>query len=562
VTPQPKAALYVRVSTGPQTEGTSLAGQLLVCRQKALAMGALVVGVFEDVQSGADYRDRAQLQAALALIERGEASLLIVAKLDRAGREVDALRDIKRRVERAGGELVFADGMEIQQNAVGDLMYTQLGAFAEYERAVIRERTVKGRRARAVEGQQPSRSMRPYGYDIVTKRHVMEGRFSLEQLGRYVVREEEAVWVRQIFERYAGGASLRGVQTWLTLEGPPSPRAGSQWAASTLRRLLQNSLYKGEGCFGRLQRLTDEKRIDRGVAKAYQRPTPLASRTQLIAPAIVAPELWAACQNALTTRRCQFSGRPSNRFLLSGLIICPVCARRLTARRVRSGKMVFPDGRAWPSGTVPDPADALTYWAYRRTAYIYQCPRFHDAVDKAKRCPGVRLHVGRTDADVLREVLLVAGNPARLEEYARAKAKTENVTTAEATAERKRLEADLATLDKRERAAIGAQLRAIEHDLDPSLYDETLRALNLAKRPLLERLSALNDAAPIHTPASSRAVAAHIAALLEKTRAVLEAPDDVVTPHEKNRLLHTVLERIEIEEPDGAKRLRLAWKGL
>lgn len=40
---QPKAALYLRVSTGPQTEGTSLASQLIACRQKAEQMGAEVV---------------------------------------------------------------------------------------------------------------------------------------------------------------------------------------------------------------------------------------------------------------------------------------------------------------------------------------------------------------------------------------------------------------------------------------------------------------------------------------------------------------------------------------
>jgi site-specific DNA recombinase len=97
-------------------------------------MGAQVVDIIPDEGvSGAFYLSRPGIQKALAMLEAGEATILITMKLDRTGRDVDVIRLIQKHVTDARAKLVFADGMNFENNATGKLMLTQLAGFAEYE---------------------------------------------------------------------------------------------------------------------------------------------------------------------------------------------------------------------------------------------------------------------------------------------------------------------------------------------------------------------------------------------------------------------------------------------
>src|SRR5580658_2974480 len=133
----PRAVVYLRVSSEMQAEqGTSLDAQEAACLRKAAEIGAQIIEIIGDEGvSGRLYLARPGIQKALALIESKEANCLIFMKLDRTGRDVDALRDIRRRVERAGGHLLFADGMNFENNATGDLMFTQLSGRTYFGRS-------------------------------------------------------------------------------------------------------------------------------------------------------------------------------------------------------------------------------------------------------------------------------------------------------------------------------------------------------------------------------------------------------------------------------------------
>lgn len=48
----------------------------------------------------------------------------------------------------------------------GDLAFNIMGRFARYEKQLIRTRSMKGKRKRAEEGQQPQRSTPAYGYHM------------------------------------------------------------------------------------------------------------------------------------------------------------------------------------------------------------------------------------------------------------------------------------------------------------------------------------------------------------------------------------------------------------
>ncbi|WP_258270640.1 recombinase family protein, partial [Salmonella enterica] len=143
---------------------------------------------------------------------------------------------IKRVIESADAKLIFCDS-DLGDSPMDDFMYYVQGGFAQLERAVIKDRTTKGRRRRAEEGVQPCRAMRPFGYHIVNKGDVMTGAYELADLGSYKIIEEEAQWAREMFTRYAVGNSLRKICRWLNDNNVSTPRNGEYWRVSTLKRI-------------------------------------------------------------------------------------------------------------------------------------------------------------------------------------------------------------------------------------------------------------------------------------------------------------------------------------
>lgn len=109
--------------------------------------------MFHDRMSGAR-AVRPGLAEALAYLRDGE-DVLVVARLDRLGRSLpDALRTVKELADRGIG----LEALDVQldtSTASGKMMLTLLLALAEWERDLLRERTMEGvARARAV-GRQP-----------------------------------------------------------------------------------------------------------------------------------------------------------------------------------------------------------------------------------------------------------------------------------------------------------------------------------------------------------------------------------------------------------------------
>jgi site-specific DNA recombinase len=148
-----RAVIYTRVSTEEQAStGTSLESQIAACLAKAESLGARVVATHEDAGvSGAYYATRPGLQSALAMIDEGRVDTLIVANVSRLSRDGEHQAAIAKRVRRAGGRIVFCE-QSFEESPEGELSFGIFGQFAQYERQVIRSRTMKGRRKRAEEG--------------------------------------------------------------------------------------------------------------------------------------------------------------------------------------------------------------------------------------------------------------------------------------------------------------------------------------------------------------------------------------------------------------------------
>lgn len=143
-----RAAIYHRVSTVDQDPGAAR----LELERAAAQRGYSVVLSIEETGSGAN-NDRPGLLELLAAARRGDLDAVLVWKLDRFGRSaLDVLTQI-RELETAGVRFVaITQGLDVQPggDAMSRLLLSVLGAVAEFERDLIRERTRLGlERARA-----------------------------------------------------------------------------------------------------------------------------------------------------------------------------------------------------------------------------------------------------------------------------------------------------------------------------------------------------------------------------------------------------------------------------
>jgi DNA invertase Pin-like site-specific DNA recombinase len=137
-----KACLYLRVSTDKQT----VSNQEQRLRTIAEARGWEVVTVYSDEGiSGAKGRaDRPALDAMLKDASRRRFDVVMAFAIDRLGR---SLADLIATIDtlHASGVDLFIDQQNVDTTTpAGKLLFQVLGAFAEFERAMIRQRVYAG----------------------------------------------------------------------------------------------------------------------------------------------------------------------------------------------------------------------------------------------------------------------------------------------------------------------------------------------------------------------------------------------------------------------------------
>lgn len=141
---------YARVST--QDQDTEL--------QRVALAGAGCEEIFTEKASGAQ-RDRPELAAALKYARKGDT--LVVWKLDRLARSLRQLIETVESLEERGiGFRSLTESIDTTTNG-GKLVFHLFAALAEFERGLIRERTLAGlaaARGRGRVGGRPS-SMTP-----------------------------------------------------------------------------------------------------------------------------------------------------------------------------------------------------------------------------------------------------------------------------------------------------------------------------------------------------------------------------------------------------------------
>ena len=175
-----RIALYARVSTTDQHPEV----QLHALREYARARGLELVEEFVDQGISGAKDKRPALDRLLKDAHRRRFDLVACVKLDRLARSVRHLTTLAAEFEALGIGLVVLDQAIDTTTPSGRLLFHVLGAIAEFERDLIRERTAAGMRAARRRGKRIGRPRAITGSaTFALERGLAEGR-SISSLAR------------------------------------------------------------------------------------------------------------------------------------------------------------------------------------------------------------------------------------------------------------------------------------------------------------------------------------------------------------------------------------------
>jgi DNA invertase Pin-like site-specific DNA recombinase len=204
---------YSRVSTEEQSvSGLGLDAQRSALQAEAARRGwESVVYVVDEGKSGKTL-NRPGISEALRALAAGDASVLVVTKLDRLSRSLLDFATLMEQARREGWSLIVLDVGIDMSTPSGQLMANVMASFSEYERQLIASRTASALQAKK------SRGFR---------------------LGRPVTLDR-AVAQRIVRMRQAGLSTPR-IAAALNDERVPTARGGAAWYASTVSAVLRSA---------------------------------------------------------------------------------------------------------------------------------------------------------------------------------------------------------------------------------------------------------------------------------------------------------------------------------
>jgi len=132
--------------------------------------------VFEEKVSGGSRTDRVALLECIRYVREGD--VVKVASMDRLARSLTDLREIVDEITGKGASVVFVKEQQTYSrdtdDAIGRLMLNLLGAFAEFERTLIRERQREGIRLAQAAGKYKGRSKKLTEEQVAEARRLIE----------------------------------------------------------------------------------------------------------------------------------------------------------------------------------------------------------------------------------------------------------------------------------------------------------------------------------------------------------------------------------------------------
>ncbi len=344
-----RAYCLYRVSTKNQVDvqKDDIPMQKIACHEFAKAHGWIIEKEFSEkgvsgFKVSADERDAIQNLKTAALNK--EFDILLVFMFDRIGRIDNETPFVVEWFAQHGIEVWSVNEGQQQFNDHTDKLMNYIRYWQASGESAKTSVRIKTRMHQLVEEGYFTRGVVPFGYDLVKK-----GRLNKKgnEVGDLVVNEEEAYYVRKVFEQCVReGKGSHVLAEYLNKNGVRTHN-GAKFQATTILRMLANKTYCGYYVTGEIT----SKKIDE--------------------IAIIDEEIWNKAQDFLDQRKRineekrRISRKTQGQVLLSGNIFCAECGGRMVSTSYNS-KYIKKDGTETTYST-------KKYMCYHRTRKLNDC---------------------------------------------------------------------------------------------------------------------------------------------------------------------------------------------
>ena len=318
VTKQLRVAAYCRVSTKEEEQASSYEAQCEYYTDKIMSNKEwTMAGIFADEGiTGTSTKKRTEFLRMIRQCKQKKIDLILTKSIQRFARNTLDCINYTRILRQLGIGVLFEKENINSLPADSEFMITMYGAMAQSESESISGNIRRGKQMHAKVGTLKVPCHRLYGY-------------KKDADGRFCIVPEQAEVVREIYERYKNGASLRNLKDWLEGNQIKTVLGTADWSVSVIKGILTNEKYCGDVL---LQKTfcTDviSKKIVKNVGQMAQYYMPdhheaIVSREQynaVKAEMARRSALRSPSKQAVTGRSCYTS-----KYALSDRIVCGEC---------------------------------------------------------------------------------------------------------------------------------------------------------------------------------------------------------------------------------------------
>ena len=327
---QLRVAAYCRVSTEEEEQASSYEAQCQYYTDKIMSnKDWTMAGIFADEGiSGTSTKKRTEFLRMIRQCRQKKIDLILTKSIQRFARNTLDCINYTRILRQLGIGVLFEKENINSLPPDSEFMITMYGAMAQSESESISGNIRRGRQMHAKVGTLKVPCHRLYGY-------------KKDADGRFCIVPEQAEVVREIYERYKNGASLRNLKDWLEGNQIKTVLGTADWSVSVIKGILTNEKYCGDVL---LQKTfcTDviSKKIVKNVGQMAQYYMPdhheaIVSREQyntVKAEMARRSALRSPSKEAVTGRSCYTS-----KYALSDRLFCGECGT-LYRRKTRNVK--------------------------------------------------------------------------------------------------------------------------------------------------------------------------------------------------------------------------------
>src|SRR5664279_1926776 len=324
------AAIYTRVSSDQQKENKTIGSQVDELLSFAEQQGYVVPDeyVFKDEGYSGAILVRPGLERVRDLSAEGQIQAVLIYSPDRLSRNYAYQVVLMDEFASCGTEVLFVNSPKAETPEEALLLQFQ-GMISEYERAMIKERSRRGKRFKAKSGVVSVLCGAPYGYNYIKKTD--------ETAAYYEINEEQALVVQEVYRLYAEEfLSIGAITRELNAGKVPTRKRISKWERSTVWAMLRNPAYTGTACYGKTeraerQRITKPLRARGGYTSrnVCSKEKPREEWIGIPVPPIVTQEIFGIVQERLKDNKQHSQRNTKVMTLLQGMMVCSECGYSL-----------------------------------------------------------------------------------------------------------------------------------------------------------------------------------------------------------------------------------------